>query len=147
MNRDFNLLPKYLQFKQLATAAAVLPPLEFGHRVWWKGQIHFVIAREEDQITVIDEWATPSLTGLGCEIENWQDEPSLVPLFPIEDLLQAIFSFSGNLPVMTPGIRMAEDVWQVKHPQTVSVVAARLEEALLDIAIQLLTPKEDTSAQ
>lgn len=140
------LYPKYLNFKELVIDKKEAPLPEFGDRLLWKGQIHFVIAREEDYLTVIDEWAAMNLADASQKIENWQTDSTCIPLLSIEDLLRFIREYSGDPPTLTPGIRMAEEVWQVKHPGAVSVVSSQLNEALLDIAIQLLSPKKSSDS-
>lgn len=133
----------YRQVAQFCADANMLPPLEIGDRIVWKGQIYLVLEEDQGDLAVLDEWMGDYGKLEKAHIADWKNDPSCIPLFNMPSLLQLIHGLTGTYPAMTPGIRMSSEVWQVKHPSAESIVSDDLHTALLRMIVHLFDSRRE----
>ena len=138
-----NKYVKYQQLKELLIVKKIDVELVLGSRILWKGQIHTVISAKNDTLIVTDEWIGYRKEEDFIQIEDWKNDSHCSYIPPIEELLEWIFLVSGNYPSMTAGICHSKSAWQVKLPGQDTFISDDLDEALLDLIITLLSPKEE----
>ena len=143
MINDLNFV-KYQQLKELQLLKGLHVEPELGCRICWKGQVHTVIIVKGEDLLVADEWIGFRKEEDLIRIQDWKNDSSCAYIPSIEELLEWIYTNSGNHPSMSPGVCHCKSAWQVKHAGGSVTMADDLNEALLDLLISLLSPKENS---
>ncbi|MEW6234676.1 MAG: hypothetical protein AB1656_04755 [Candidatus Omnitrophota bacterium] len=143
MNFTYELLPKYQRLKTLSQQRGIPIEPDFGDWICYRGQIGLVLGYYEDALALADEYADiPLLEKDAILIKNWRDDPHLILLPSIEDLLKIIQEYSHYSPTLTPEAAPDRIGWRAVHPKASPILSASLLEALLDLAILLLERDE-----
>ncbi len=139
MNHFYELIPKYQRLATLCRAHSIPLDMERGQCVLFQGHVYLVLFEKNNSLTLVNEWVHPSASqDEVVVVDNWDRRSDLVCLLGIEGMLELIRSFTSIFPAMTPGVETGREVWQVRHPGCDPVVAGKLEEALVDLCIQLM---------
>lgn len=145
MTEAYELIPKYRRLKDLSRFHQRMLEPEFGERVVYQGQTYLVLGIRHNQLMLLDEYAAmPFDPNHLVYVDDWQNEDELIPLPNVTELLYIIQDLSTLFPAMTPGVESTREVWQIRHPNCDPVVARTLQEALLDMTIQLLEQESDS---
>jgi len=139
MDFSYELLPKFQRLHTLRQQRNLPIEPDFGDWVYYRGQIALVLASQEDALALADEYAEiPLLEKDAVLIKNWRNDPDLILLPSIEDLLNIIQQISHYSPTLTPEAAPDRIGWRAVHPKVSPILSASLLEALLELANQIL---------
>lgn len=142
------LLPKYRALCQTLAGRDEGFDIEAGSLIWHEGRLLRTLGSNGERVSAIDATMPPPYQPEDIiTIENANDVEHCVYMPSIRELLDCLREQTGHFPALTPGVQTTREVWQAKHPDCEPVVASSLEEALVDLALQLLAAEHEGAVE
>lgn len=139
MNESYERLAQYQRLQQLCRIRNIAWDFEPGDRMAFQGHEYIVAFVDCERLILFDD-----LTGLAPEpdryiiVSDWENDPSCFFVPRMDQLLQIIEKITLVFPIMTPGVKETQSVWQVSHPNSPPIISSSLDTGLLELLIRIL---------
>ncbi len=139
MNESYERLTQYQRLNLLCRSRIIAWDIEPGDRMAFQGHEYIVAFIDNKRLILFDD-----LTGSAPDpdryiiVSDWESDSSCFYLPRMDQLLQMIEKITSVFPVMTPGVKETQSVWQVSHPNSSPIVSYSLNTGLLELLIRIL---------